>query len=150
MPEGDSPREGARRYEARLREFFASAAPGSPGFDLILLGLGENGHTASLFPGTPVLAESERWVAEVYVPQQELHRLTLTAAFINAAASVAFLVAGAAKAAVVRKVIQGPRDPRRLPAQLINPQPGALHWLLDRAVAGALRREDLRGQVDSG
>ena len=88
-------------------------------------------------------------MAEVYVPQQGLHRLTLTAAFINAATAVAFLVVGAAKAAVVREVIQGPRDPWRLPAQLINPQPGALHWLLDRAAAGALRRDDLPGQVDS-
>jgi 6-phosphogluconolactonase len=144
-----SPGEGARRYEALLREFFALSAPGSPCFDLILLGLGENGHTASLFPGTPALIESERWVAEVYVAQQELHRLTLTAALINGAAAVVFLVAGAAKAAVVQEVIQGPRDPGRLPAQLINPQPGALHWLLDRAAAGALSREYLCGQVDS-
>ncbi len=142
-----SPREGARRYEVMLREFFA---PAPPCFDLIMLGLGDNGHTASLFPGTPVLTESKRWVAEVYVPQQELHRLTLTAPIINGADSVAFLVAGAAKAAVVREVIQGPRDPLRLPAQLINPQPGELYWLLDKAAAGALSREDLQGQGASG
>ena len=142
-----SPEEGARRYEVMLREFFAPAAPC---FDLILLGLGDNGHTASLFPGTPALTESERWVAAVYVPQQELVRLTLTAPLINGAAAVAFLVAGAAKAAVVREVIQGPRDPLRLPAQLINPQRGELYWLLDKAAAGALSQEVLRGQGDSG
>ena len=142
-----SPREGARRYEVMLREFFAPAAPC---FDLIMLGLGDNGHTASLFPGTPALTESKRWVAEVYVPQQELYRLTLTAPIINGAAAVAFLVAGAAKAAVVREVIQGPRDPLRLPAQLINPQPGELYWLLDKAAAGALSREDFQGQGASG
>ena len=129
------PREAARRYEALLQNFFAG---GEPRFDLILLGLGEDGHTASLFPGAPVLAEAARWVAEVYVPEQDLHRLTLTAPFINQAATVAFLVAGAAKAAVVREVIAGPRDPRRLPAQLIQPEPGELHWLLDKAAAGAL------------
>jgi 6-phosphogluconolactonase len=145
-----SPREGARRYEALLREFFAFSTPGSSCFDLILLGLGENGHTASLFPGTSVLTESERWVAEVYVAQQEMYRLTFTGAFINGAAAVVFLVAGASKAAVVREVIQGPRDPGRLPAQLINPQPGTLHWLLDRAAAGALSQEYLRGQVEAG
>ena len=71
--------------------------------------------------------------------EQDLHRLTLTAAFINRARAVAFLVAGAAKAAVVREVLQGPRDPRRLPAQLIHPEPGELHWFLDQAAAGALR-----------
>ena len=129
------PEEGARRYEALLRAFFAD---GEPRFDLILLGLGENGHTASLFPGDPALTETERWVAPVYVAEQDLHRLTLTAAFINQARVVAFLVAGAAKAAVVREVIQGPRDPRRLPAQLIHPEPGELHWLLDKAAAGEL------------
>ncbi len=129
------PREAARRYEALLRNFFTG---GEPRFDLILLGLGENGHTASLFPGAAVLAEAARWVAEVYVAEPDLHRLTLTAPFINRAATVAFLVAGAAKAAVVREVIAGPRDPRRLPAQLIRPEPGELHWLLDKGAAGAL------------
>jgi 6-phosphogluconolactonase len=129
------PREAARRYEALLKNFFAG---GEPRFDLILLGLGENGHTASLFPGAAVLTEAERWVAEVYLAEQDLHRLTLTAPFINRAAAVVFLVAGAAKAAVVREVIAGPRDPRRLPAQLIQPEPGELHWLLDKGAAGAL------------
>ena len=132
-----SPREAARRYEALLQSFFAG---GEPRFDLILLGLGENGHTASLFPGAPVLTEAEGWVAEVYLAEPDLHRLTLTAPCINRAATVAFLVAGAAKAAVVREVIEGPRDPSRLPAQLIHPEPGELHWLLDKGAAGALNR----------
>jgi 6-phosphogluconolactonase len=133
------PREAARRYEAMLKNFFAG---GAPSFDLILLGLGENGHTASLFPGHAVLTEAARWVAEVYVAEQDLYRLTLTAAFINRAATVAFLVDAAAKAAVVREVIAGPRDPLRLPAQLIQPVPGELHWLLDKAAAGALNLEE--------
>lgn len=140
-----SPPEGAGRYEAQLREFLAAGAPGLPGFDLILLGLGEDGHTASLFPGSPALLESKRWVADVSVAgQPERHRLTLTATFINRAAAVVFLVSGAAKAAAVRQVIQGPREPGRLlPAQLIHPVPGVLHWLLDRAAAGALDRENV-------
>jgi 6-phosphogluconolactonase len=130
---GPTPAAGARSYEALLRNFFGT---GAPRFDLILLGLGENGHTASLFPGTPVLSEPERWVAEVYIAEQDMFRLTLTAAIINQARAVAFLVAGAAKAAVVQKVRQGLRDPRRLPAQLIQPERGELHWLLDQGAAG--------------
>ena len=137
---GPDPAEGARRYEDRLRHFFAAARPR---FDLILLGLGENGHTASLFPGLPGLTEPDRWVAAVYEAEQDLHRLTLTPALINEAREVVFLVAGAAKAAVVREVIQGPLEPLRLPAQLIQPEPGRLHWLLDKAAAGALNLEKM-------
>lgn len=135
-----TPAAGARSYEALLRNFFGA---GEPRFDLILLGLGENGHTASLFPGTPVLSEPERWVAEVYVAEQDMYRLTLTAAIINQARVVAFQVAGAAKAAVVQEVRQGPRDPMRLPAQLIQPERGELHWLLDRRAAGSIPSHQL-------
>ena len=110
------PEEGAARYEAELRRFFAG---GAPRFDLILLGLGEDGHTASLFPHSPVLAEQERWVRAVYVAGQDLHRITFTVPLLNAAAAVAFLVAGEAKAEVLHAVLAGPRQPRRLPAQLI-------------------------------
>lgn len=135
-----TPAAGARSYEALLRNFFGA---GAPRFDLILLGLGENGHTASLFPGAPVLSEPEPWVAEVYVAEQDMYRLTLTAAVINQARLVAFLVAGAAKAAVVQEVRQGPRDPMRLPAQLIQPERGELHWLLDQGAAGSIPRQQL-------
>ena len=144
-----SPEEGAWRYEVMLREFFARpfARPASTSSCWVW------GTTATPPPRFPVPRRSPSRSAgwrRCYVPQQELHRLTLTAPLINGAAAIAFLVAGAAKEAVVREVIQGPRDPLRLPAQLINPQPGALYWLLDRAAAGALSREYLRGQVDSG
>jgi 6-phosphogluconolactonase len=132
-----APQQTAEQYEAFLRGFFA----GRPArLDLVLLGLGENGHTASLFPNMPVLEERERWVADVYVPEQELHRVTLTAPLINQAAVVAFLVAGADKAQVVSDVVQGPSDPRRLPAQLIQPHEGQLHWLLDREASSRLRQ----------
>ena len=136
---GPAPAAAAREYEAELRSFFAG---GPPRLDLVLLGLGDNGHTASLFPGTPVLKEQERWAAAVYVADQDLHRVTLTAPFINRAAVVAFLVAGKGKAAVVREVLHGPRDPRRLPAQLIEPQNGELRWLLDLEAAASLSPHD--------
>jgi 6-phosphogluconolactonase len=131
-----APAEAARQYESLLRDFFTGRRPD---FDLVLLGLGENGHTASLFPGAPVLDEQERWAAAVYVPEQDLYRVTLTAPVINAAALVAFLVSGASKAQVLREVLQGPRDPQRLPAQLIHPAGGELRWLLDQAAAAELK-----------
>jgi 6-phosphogluconolactonase len=133
-----SPAEGARRYEAHLRQFFSGRPPR---LDLVLLGLGDNGHTASLFPGTPVLRETERWVAEVYVAEQDMYRVTLTAPFINQAALVVFLVAGEAKAGVLREILYGPRDAERLPAQLIAPQAGELLWLTDLKAAAQVADE---------
>jgi 6-phosphogluconolactonase len=130
-----SPEAGAREYEIVLRNFFRETPPR---LDLVFLGLGENGHTASLFPYHAALKEAERWTAAAYVPGEDLHRVTLTAAFINQAAVVAFLVAGPAKAGVLREVLAGPRDPQRLPAQLIKPEQGELHWLVDRKAAGQL------------
>jgi 6-phosphogluconolactonase len=129
------PAAAARDYEARLREFFAGAPPR---LDLVLLGLGHDGHTASLFPGTTVLEEQERWAAAVYVPEGDLYRVTLTAPLINQAARVAFLVAGGAKAKILREVLHGLRDPARLPAQLIRPHHGELLWLTDLAAAAQL------------
>jgi 6-phosphogluconolactonase len=132
---GAAPAAAAARYEALLREFFGG---GPPRLDLVLLGLGEDGHTASLFPGSPVLHEQQRWVAQVYVAGQEFHRVTLTAPILNQAAAVVFLVAGKSKARVLREVLQGAYDPGRLPAQLIRPEAGELHWLVDAAAAAAL------------
>ncbi len=129
------PAAAARQYEAQLREFFSGEPPI---LDLVLLGLGLDGHTASLFPGTPVLKEGEHWAAAVYVPEQDLYRVTLTAPLINQAAVVAFLVAGGAKAGVLREVLHGPRDPARLPAQLIQLHHGELLWLTDLAAAAEL------------
>ena len=132
------PAAAARQYEAQLREFFAGQPPR---LDLVLLGLGDDGHTASLFPGTPVLEESERWAAAVFAAEQDLYRVTLTAPLINQARVVAFLVAGPSKAGVLREVLHGPRDPARLPAQLIQPQRGELLWLTDLAAAGSLAQD---------
>jgi 6-phosphogluconolactonase len=132
-----SAREAAEQHEAVLRTFFKDQAPR---FDLVLLGLGENGHTASLFPGASVLDEQERWVAAVYVAEQNLYRVTLTAPLINQAMLVAFLVAGTAKAPVLRQVLEGPFDPHHLPAQLIRPTHGDLYWLIDQEAGSLIRR----------
>jgi 6-phosphogluconolactonase len=101
-------------------------------FDLVFLGLGENGHTASLFPHSPILDERKRWSAEVYVAEENLYRVTLTAPLINQAALVAFLVAGATKARVLKEVLEGPSNPNHLPAQLIRPKNSNLYWLVDK------------------
>lgn len=124
-----APEDAADDYQARLGALFS----GAPSFDLVLLGLGENGHTASLFPHTPALDETERWVVAVR-PAGEEPRITLTAPVINTAQTVAFQVSGAKKRAVLREVRHGPRDPARLPAQLIAPESGDLRWLVDTAV----------------
>jgi 6-phosphogluconolactonase len=132
-----SPSEVAEEYETLLRSFFTS---GCLRFDLVLLGIGENGHTASLFPRTSVLEEQQRWVGEVFVAEEGLHRLTLTAAAINQAALVVFLVSGSDKAMILRKVLKEAQDPRSIPAQLIKPLDGGLLWLVDRDAARLLRR----------
>ncbi len=107
-------------------------------FDLVLLGLGTNGHTASLFPKTPVLKERTRRAAEVYVAELDMWRVTLTVPVLNAAGVVAFLVSGPNKADILRQVIFGPRDSDRLPAQLIQPTANEIAWLVDRTAASRL------------
>jgi 6-phosphogluconolactonase len=138
------PAAAARQYEAQLREFFAGQPPR---LDVVLLGLGGDGHTASLFPGTTLLAETKRWAAAVAVDGQDLHRVTLTAPLINQARLVTFLVAGSSKAGVLREVLHGPRDPARRPAQLIQPQNGELLWLIDLDAAAALVQDGPRFQA---
>jgi 6-phosphogluconolactonase len=133
--------EAAARYEEQLREFFAPHGGGFPVFDLVLLGLGEDGHTASLFPGTRALRESARWVLGHYVDAQKGWRITLTPPVINAARMVAFIVAGAGKAAVVKEILEGPFGPDTLPAQIVRPAGGDLVWMLDREAAALLKGE---------
>lgn len=130
----DNPEKGAAEYEKLLRKFFRGRPPA---FDLVLLGLGENGHTASLFPETGILQESNKLASSLHVQEDEYHRVSLTANTINQAAVIAFLVSGASKASVLRDVLEGPQAPRRLPAQLIRPVRGELIWMIDRS-AGSL------------
>lgn len=142
----DVPAAAAAAYECELRQLFATpdGPPRSlPGvrFDLVLLGMGDNGHTASLFPGTPALRETgldARWVMAQYVDELTMWRVTLTPVVINAAAEVLFLVSGASKATMLRRVLTGRPQPDLLPAQLIAPQTGNLSWLVDAAAAAEL------------
>ena len=123
------PAQAAQQYEDELRAVFGTL----PRFDLILLGMGADAHTASLFPGTPALHEQRRWVMAQYVDKLQAERLTLTPPVINAAANVTFLIAGSDKAAALRSVWHGAHDPDRFPAQIVTPTTGYLDWLVDRA-----------------
>jgi 6-phosphogluconolactonase len=134
-----SPREAAEGYEALLRGFFAA---GPPRFDLVLLGLGDDGHTASLFPGISALEEQQRWVVEVNAAGEGVQRLTLTVPAINQAALVVFLVTGSGKAPILRKVLEDATDPSRIPARLIRPA-GKLLWLVDRDAARLLQKRTI-------
>lgn len=127
-----SSEKAAREYEARLRLFFAGQPPR---IDLIFLGLGADGHTASLFPGAAAANEQESWTAAVPRPGQDLDRVTLTLPLINQARTVVFLVAGKDKASILKKVLSGDSDLPPLPAQLINPGDGELYWLVDDEAA---------------
>ena len=130
----------AEAYAALLREHLPAAADGWPQFDLILLGLGEDAHTASLFPGAPVLREARRPVVAYQVPHLGMSRMTLTLPVLNHAAEVVFLVAGAQKAQALWAVLEGPRDPDRVPAQGIKPVAGTVVWIVDAAAASRLTR----------
>jgi len=126
----ENPEGAAGRYQSRLREFFQ---PEEPRLDLILLGLGKDGHTASLIPGTQAPDEKLRLVTELRKPGEDFARLSLTAPMINLARVVVFLVSGKSKAGILQQVRTGP--PGRFPAQLINPPGGKLYWLVDKAAA---------------
>jgi len=141
IPYASSPQESASQYESVLHSFFGAS---QPRFDLVLLGLGENGHTASLFPGTSVLDEESRWVREVYLAEQDFYRVTVTAQLINQAALVAFMVAGQEKAGILQRVLEGGYDPKLIPAQLIKPAKGRLLWLVDRDASRLLARKLVR------
>ena len=131
-----APESAAAEYETLLRDFF-DKTPNT--FDLVLLGLGDDGHTLSLFPGSEVVEEETAWVRTVFLEKQEMFRLTLTAPVVNRAACVAFLVTGESKAGVVNEVINGSAG--NFPAQRIQPGNGNLHWFLDEAAAGDLPKK---------
>ena len=135
LPTNLPPAEAAAAYTATINQFFS---PKPARFDLVLLGLGDNSHTASLFPHSAVLAVTTAEVQAVFVPEVAMHRLTFTAPLINQARAVAFLVFGADKAAAVRRVRQGPRNAEEFPAQLNAPTAGERHWFLDAAAAADL------------
>ncbi len=145
---GDVAAEAARydsllHSQLRAPEILDFKEETAPTLDLVFLGLGQNGHTASLLPGSPVLQERHRWAAEVLQvvgTSPEVPRITLTRLILNRARMVVFMAFGREKAAVVRAVVQGPDDGKKLPAQLIQPKSGNLIWLLDRSAASLLDR----------
>jgi 6-phosphogluconolactonase len=140
----NSPERAAAQYEKSIRESLTNNNSGDntdendaeiPAIDIVLLGLGDDAHTASLFPETEALNESHRLFVANFVPKFSAYRLTLTAPMINAARNIAFLVCGPSKRPAVDVVLHGPRHPDEYPAQLIEPKLGRLWWFLDTAAA---------------
>jgi 6-phosphogluconolactonase len=131
-----SPSETAHAYESALKKVFQPAAGRVPRFDLMLLGVGEDGHTASLFPGNPVINETRRWVVPVFgAPKPPPIRITMTLPMINNARNVAFLAVGPNKANILSKVLNSRAKQPELPARLVNLSDGELQWFIDRAAA---------------
>lgn len=130
--------EAARQYQETLGLEFQPAGERLPDFDFMLLGLGADGHTASLFPGTEALAETERWVVPNFVPQLNCYRMTLTYPVINAAREIVFMVAGEKKAGILSRVLEN--SGKTLPAQRVQPVAGRVIWYVDREAAQGLRR----------
>jgi 6-phosphogluconolactonase len=128
----------AEQYEREVRAALGVAAGGPEGvprFDLVLLGLGPDGHTASLFPGTPAVRERDRLVTSVFVAKLASWRVTVTVPVLEAARAILFIVAGADKAEALRAVLCGPLDPDRTPAQLARAKDGETTFLVERAAA---------------
>jgi len=154
--EDDYPQRAAANYSETIRQFFnpvatapgtepeVATAPGAesawPHFDLVFLGMGADGHTASLFPGTAALSVNDGVAAANYVEKFQSWRITLTANTINKARNIIFLVAGEDKAPALKEVIEGPRNPEQYPSQLIEPYYGTLLWMVDEAAASLLCR----------
>jgi 6-phosphogluconolactonase len=150
-----NPEESAKEYESILREYFPEAAGYTPQagndpihhslltthqsrlttFDLVLLGLGDNAHTLSLFPNEEVIHEKDHWVRSVFVKEINMQRITLTAPVVNLSKRIAFLVSGLDKAEAVSHILSGDYDPDLYPAQVIKPVNGELFWFLDEAAA---------------
>lgn len=128
----------AEKYERELSSFFELGPGQLPRFDCILLGMGPDGHTASLFPGTDALHETKRLAVANWVEKLQTHRITLTAPVLNKAALIIFLVSGGEKAVILKEILEGDYHPDLLPAQLIRPEEGRLLWLVDQAAAGGL------------
>lgn len=123
------PPASAAAYEKRLRQHVSTRHP----FDLVLLGIGDEGHTASIFPGSPLMNEKRKWVADIWVEEKQSHRISFTMPFINRAKHIAFLVSGAGKKAILKKIFSGKET--QLPATAVRAR-GTVHWFLDKAAAG--------------
>jgi len=138
---GELGERGAAEYEEEIVSAFALEEGGVPLFDCMLLGMGEDGHTASLFPGTGVVCEERRNVAAVAPKQGETARITLTPPVINSARHLLFIVSGRNKAVTLREVLEGDYRPDQFPAQITRLSQGRVRWLIDREAATELRRQ---------
>jgi 6-phosphogluconolactonase len=140
-----SSEEGAREYEEELKRYFINS--GSCAFDLVILGLGEDGHTASLFPESAALAEKKRCAVNVYVERLRSWRITLTVPVLNNSSSILFLVTGLKKSGILKEVLGDRGNSRKYPAGLINPVAGEVTWLIDKEASSEL---DFAGLEDLG
>lgn len=131
------PDKAARDYEEEMRRFFGESE--RPRFDLIILGMGEDGHTASLFPGSKSLDETVRLAIPVYLEESQKNRITLTLPVLNDADQILFLVAGPSKAAVLFEILGDGEKRKRFPAGMIRPTHGTMTWLVDHEAAGRLK-----------
>ena len=136
--ERSSAEEAAREYEAELRRFFSPGSGAIPSLDLVLLGLGADGHTASLFPGSTLAADDEHLVTAGFIEAMNAHRISLTFPVINASGAVVFLVSGRSKAEPVKRILAEDPSAADLPAARVRPESGRLVWLLDHDAASLL------------
>ncbi len=132
------PDEAAARYEVLLQDYFGS--PHMPGqtFDLVLLGMGDDGHTLSLFPGEPVIHEENSWVTSYFLKAQDMYRITLTKNIVNQAGHIVFMISGSGKAHALHELLEGEKNPDLYPSQVIVPSRGELHFFMDAAAAALL------------
>ena len=131
-----SPEQSAGEYSKMLHRYFDNQ-PHT--FDLVLLGMGDDGHTLSLFPGTAVIHEDKKWVKAYFVEKLNMYRITLTVPVVVRSSAVAFLAVGEKKAATLKEVIEGSYSPDKYPSQIIKPMNGNLHWFIDKAAASRLK-----------
>ncbi|MEO6901684.1 MAG: 6-phosphogluconolactonase [Bacteroidia bacterium] len=136
IPVNLSPELAAKKYEQTIFNYFKDS---KPCFDLILLGLGENGHTASLFPDTKVLDTKTLGVEDVYLEEKKIYRITMTAPLINAAHKIVFMVSGKSKAVILKNIISDSSASKKYPAKLIKPTAGELMWFVDEDAAALLQ-----------